>query len=93
MAEISAIIGPWFAARSRKEVFALAKAAGLPIAPVIGVRELLDDAQYAAQKFLAQPAGGNRGAQWQVPTVPTVWNGRRFKPVVVQNNDAPGAAI
>jgi crotonobetainyl-CoA:carnitine CoA-transferase CaiB-like acyl-CoA transferase len=93
MAEISKIVQPWFAARARKDVFTLAKAAGLPIAPVISVRELLDDAQYAAQKFFAQPAGSNRAAQRQVPSVPTVWNGRRFTPVAAQDGDTPGAAI
>jgi crotonobetainyl-CoA:carnitine CoA-transferase CaiB-like acyl-CoA transferase len=93
MAEISKIVQPWFAVRSRKEVFALAKAAGLPIAPVIGVHELLADAQYAAQRFFARPSSSNCGELWQVPTVPTVWNGRRFAPVATQDGDAPGAAI
>jgi crotonobetainyl-CoA:carnitine CoA-transferase CaiB-like acyl-CoA transferase len=93
IAEISKIVQPWFAVRSRKEVFALAKAAGLPIAPVIGVHELLADAQYAAQRFFARPSSSNCGELWQVPTVPTVWNGRRFAPVATQDGDAPGAAI
>lgn len=79
MADICGVIAPWFAARPRQEVFALAKAAGLPIAPVFTVRELIDDAQYAAQEFLAKPAG-NGLPHWRVPTVPTVWNGKRFIP-------------
>ena len=92
MAQICEIVRPWFAARSRAEIFKLAKAAGLPIAPVIGVRELIDDAQLAAQAFFAPPAGRNCASHWQVPTVPTVWNGRRFAPAAA-NTQAPGDAV
>ncbi|MET0568744.1 MAG: CoA transferase, partial [Hyphomicrobiaceae bacterium] len=77
---INDVVKPWYAARSRREVYEASKAAGLPMAPVFAVRELLDDAQYAAQRFLA-PSGARRAQEhWQVPTIPTVWNGQRFAP-------------
>jgi crotonobetainyl-CoA:carnitine CoA-transferase CaiB-like acyl-CoA transferase len=80
MALISEVVKPWYTARSRREIYEASKAAGLPIAPVIGVRELLDDAQYAAQRFLAPSGARQASKHWQVPTVPTVWNGQRFIP-------------
>lgn len=94
MPEILDIVRPWFAARSRQEIFALSKAAGLPVAPVITVSELLQDAQFAAQRFLAPTASNNGASHWRVPTVPTVWNGRRFAPAAAAHAaDAPGEAI
>ncbi len=82
MGLISEVVKPWYAARSRREIYEASKAAGLPMAPVYAVRELLDDAQFAAQRFLA-PSGARHAAKhWQVPTVPTVWNGQRFVPRV-----------
>ena len=50
------------------------------MAPVFAVRELLDDAQYAAQRFLAPSGARHAQKHWQVPTIPTVWNGQRFAP-------------
>ena len=93
MAQICEIVRPWFAARSRAEIFELAKAAGLPIAPVIGVRELIDDAQLRGAAFFAPPAGRNCASHWQVPTVPTVWNGRRFAPAAAQHTSAGGCRM
>lgn len=92
MTELCEIVRPWFAGRSRKDVFALAKAAGLPIAPVIGVRELMQDAQYAAQRFFAPPVRGHGDQRVRVPTVPTVWNGRRFTPTAQRGDEGPGSA-
>ncbi len=77
---ISEVVKPWYAARSRRDIYEASKAAGLPMAPVFAVRELLDDAQFAAQRFLAPCGAANAPKQWQVPTVPTVWNGQRFLP-------------
>ena len=84
MGLISEVVRPWYAARSRRDIYELSKAAGLPMAPVIAVRELLDDAQFAAQRFLAPSGARHAPRHWQVPTVPTVWNGQRF---------APGASV
>ena len=80
MGLISEVVKPWYAARSRRDIYEASKAAGLPMAPVYAVRELLDDAQFAAQRFLAPCGAGNAPKHWQVPTVPTVWNGQRFLP-------------
>ena len=80
MADVLAMVRPWYAARNRAEVFELAKAAGLPIGPVLGVPELARDAQYAALAFLAPPQGEGDDAPGRVPSLPTTWNGRRFRP-------------
>lgn len=74
------VVKPWYAARTRRDVYDASKAAGLPMAPVFAVRELLDDAQFAAQRFLAPSGARQAQNHWQVPTVPTVWNGQRFVP-------------
>jgi crotonobetainyl-CoA:carnitine CoA-transferase CaiB-like acyl-CoA transferase len=77
---INDVVKPWYAARTRREVYEASKAAGLPMAPVFAVRELLDDPQYAAQRFLAPSGARHAPTHWLVPTVPTVWNGQRFIP-------------
>lgn len=90
MGLISEVVKPWYAARSRREIYEASKAAGLPMAPVFAVRELLDDAQFAAQRFLAPSGARHAPKHWQVPTVPTVWNGQRFAPGAAAS-DADGA--
>lgn len=92
MALISEVVKPWYAARSRREIYEASKAAGLPMAPVFAVRELLDDAQFAAQRFLAPSGARHAPTHWQVPTVPTVWNGQRFVPGA-SSNGAEGAEV
>jgi crotonobetainyl-CoA:carnitine CoA-transferase CaiB-like acyl-CoA transferase len=77
---INDVVKPWYAARTRREVYEASKAAGLPMAPVFAVRELLDDPQYAAQRFLAPSGARHAPKHWLMPTVPTVWNGQRFIP-------------
>ena len=77
------IVRPWYAQRSRADVYVRARAEGLPIAPVLSVREVIADPQYAAQRFFAPVAPLNADATAAtpcVPTIPTVWNGRRFPP-------------
>jgi crotonobetainyl-CoA:carnitine CoA-transferase CaiB-like acyl-CoA transferase len=80
MADVLATVAPWYAARTRAEIFQLAKAAGLPIAPVMGVPELADDAQYRALGFLVPPLAGDLGGSARVPALPVSWNGTRFVP-------------
>lgn len=63
-----AILGPWFAARSRAEITAAAQARRIPIGPVLFPQQLLTDAHYAARGFL-----GADGA----PRLPLVWDGVR----------------
>ena len=77
---IHAIIAPWFAARSRAEIYAAAKAAGVPLSAVWRLSELERDPQYIAQKFLAEIADPVLGAR-HLPTLPLVWNGDRFAPI------------
>lgn len=80
MAAVLDIVRPWYAARSRPEIYRLAQRQGLPISPVLTVRELLDEPQYAAQRFFAPLASRKEQSPARVPTIPTVWNGQRFVP-------------
>ncbi|QCI67367.1 CoA transferase [Phreatobacter stygius] len=50
---VTAILGPWFAARTRAEIGAAAEARRLPIGPVLWPAELLHDRQHQARGFLA----------------------------------------
>ncbi len=72
-AALTAIIGPWFAARTRTEITAAAQARRIPIGPVKLPAELLTDAHYRARDFLA-PDGA--------PALPLAWNGRRVNRAV-----------
>ncbi len=87
MAAVYDVVRPWYRERTRAEIFERAKALGLPIAPVLTLGEVLADRQYAAQAFFAAPADGADRAR--VPTVPTVWNGRRFAPRASARTDTP----
>ena len=80
MAAVYDIARPWYRARTRAEIYKLARAEGLPIAPVLSVAEVLDDPQFAAQRFFAPSAAPGGSVPSRVPTVPTVWNGQRFPP-------------
>lgn len=80
MAGLIEIVKPWYRRHTRAEIYARARALGLPIAPVLSVGEVIEDGQFAAQSFFAAPAGGNPPAAGRVPTIPTRWNGRRFPP-------------
>jgi crotonobetainyl-CoA:carnitine CoA-transferase CaiB-like acyl-CoA transferase len=68
-AALLAVIGPWFAARTRAEITAAAQARRVPIGPVRWPAELLKDAQYRARDFLA-PDG--------TPSLPVGWDGARL---------------
>jgi crotonobetainyl-CoA:carnitine CoA-transferase CaiB-like acyl-CoA transferase len=72
-ADFLAILGPWFAARTRAEVTAAAQSKRVPIGPVKWPAELLTDAQNRARGFLA-PDG--------MPALPIGWNGARVTPEV-----------
>lgn len=63
-----AILGPWFAARSRTAITAAAQARRIPIGPVLFPHELLTDAHYAARGFLRADGA---------PRLPLVWDGAR----------------
>jgi CoA-transferase family III len=68
-AALLAIIGPWFAARTRAEITRAAQEQRVPIGPVKQPTELLTDPQYRARGFLA--ADGT-------PVLPLGWDGRRL---------------
>ncbi|WP_131547857.1 CoA transferase [Roseococcus sp. SYP-B2431] len=70
-ADFLAILGPWFAARTRAEVTSAAQANRVPVGPVKWPAELLTDAQNQARGFLG-PDG--------TPALPISWNGRRVTP-------------
>jgi benzylsuccinate CoA-transferase BbsF subunit len=78
-AEIKALLAPWFAARTRAEVYALSQACNVPCGPVFDVSELLDDPQFRAREFIAQITHPDHGAI-HVPRLPVLWNGRGFAP-------------
>lgn len=68
-AALLAIIGPWFAARTRAEITRAAQEQRVPIGPVMQPTELLKDPQYRARGFFA--ADG-------MPVLPLGWNGQRL---------------
>ena len=78
-AAINARIAPWFAARTRAEIYTEAKAAGVPLSAVWRLSDLAADPQYIAQKFFADIAHPIHGSL-RFPTLPLVWNGSRFPP-------------
>ncbi len=78
-AAINARIAPWFAARTRAEIYAAAKAAGVPLSAVWRLSDLAEDPQYIAQRFFTDIAHPMLG-ELRFPTLPVVWNGARFAP-------------
>ncbi len=92
MAAVYEIVRPWYLTRTRAEIYAQAKAEGLPIAPVLTVGELAGDPQYAAQRFLARPIAAHLSPSARVPTIPTAWTGERFPPRLVAAG-APRASV
>jgi crotonobetainyl-CoA:carnitine CoA-transferase CaiB-like acyl-CoA transferase len=73
-ARLYAILRPWFAERDREAIYAAAQACGVPLGPVYGPADLLDDPQYVARGFIAS-LGGLR-----LPQLPVRWNGGYFAP-------------
>ena len=63
---LDAVLGPWFAIRSRAEITRLAQARRIPIGPVLSPSELLQDKQHRARAFIG--AGG-------MPRLPLLWDG------------------
>ncbi len=78
MGAVYAIVAPWFAARTRAEIYSQSRALGLPFSPVLDLAEVLGDPQFAAQRFFAPIDPQAAGAAARIPTIPTVWNGHRF---------------
>lgn len=78
-AAINTRIAPWFAARTRAQIYTEAKSAGVPLSAVWRLSDLAADPQYIAQQFFADIAHPVHG-QLHFPTLPLVWNGTRFSP-------------
>ncbi|HZP98504.1 MAG TPA: CoA transferase [Reyranella sp.] len=74
VAELYAILRPWFADKTRAEIQALAQAKGVPFGPIFSPSELLESEQYLARGFLTKFGGG------KIPQLPVQWNGRSFAP-------------
>ena len=78
MADVLAIVEPWYRARTRADIYRLAQAAGLPIAPVLELAEVVADPQFGSLAFFAEPAALLSGDTGRVPTLPVRWDERRF---------------
>jgi crotonobetainyl-CoA:carnitine CoA-transferase CaiB-like acyl-CoA transferase len=74
VAEMYAILTPWFAGKTRAEIQKIAQTKGVPFGPIFSPAELLDTEQYVSRGFLAK-----LGA-YRVPQLPVQWNGRSFAP-------------
>lgn len=74
------ILGPWFAARTRREITQAVQAHRIPTGPVLWPIELLEDAQFRARDFLG--ADG-------MPALPLAWDGQRLAPAPGRATAAP----
>ncbi len=74
VAEIYAILTPWFADKTRAEIQKTAQAMGVPFGPIFSPAELLETEQYVARGFLAKLG------ELRMPQLPVQWNGRSFAP-------------
>lgn len=74
---LTALVGRWFAARTRDEIYAEARANGVALGPVYAPAELLDDIQYCARDFFVAPPGMAR-ATARMPRLPASIDGHRL---------------
>jgi crotonobetainyl-CoA:carnitine CoA-transferase CaiB-like acyl-CoA transferase len=79
VAELYAILLPWFAGRTRAEIQCEAQAKGVPFGPIFSPAELLETEQYVARGFLADLEHPRLGTL-RMPQLPVQWNGRTFAP-------------
>jgi crotonobetainyl-CoA:carnitine CoA-transferase CaiB-like acyl-CoA transferase len=79
IAELYAILRPWFADKTRAEIQRAAQAKGVPFGPIFSPTELLDTEQYVARGFLAEMTHPALGTL-RLPQLPVQWNGRSFAP-------------
>jgi crotonobetainyl-CoA:carnitine CoA-transferase CaiB-like acyl-CoA transferase len=79
IAELYAIITPWFADKTRAEIQTAAQAKGVPFGPIFTPAELLETGQYLARGFFAEVAHPTLGTL-RLPQLPVQWNGRSFAP-------------
>ena len=79
IAELYAILRPWFANKTRAEIQRAAQAKGVPFGPIFSPAELLGAEQYVARSFLAEMTHPTLG-KLVMPQLPVQWNGRSFAP-------------
>ena len=79
IAELYAIITPWFADKTRAEIQKTAQAKGVPFGPIFSPAELLETEQYVARGFLTDLEHPQLGTL-RMPQLPVQWNGRSFAP-------------
>jgi crotonobetainyl-CoA:carnitine CoA-transferase CaiB-like acyl-CoA transferase len=79
IAELYAIITPWFAEKTRAEIQKVAQAKGVPFGPIFSPAELLETEQYVARGFLTDLEDPQLGTL-RIPQLPVQWNGRSFAP-------------
>ncbi len=79
IAELYAVLAPWFADKTREEIQKTAQAKGVPFGPIFSPAELLQTEQYVARGFLADMMHPTEG-KLRLPQLPVQWNGRSFAP-------------
>ena len=79
IAELYAIITPWFADKTRAEIQKTAQGKGVPFGPIFTPGELLATDQYVTRAFLAEMVDPQAG-KLLIPQLPVQWNGRSFAP-------------
>jgi crotonobetainyl-CoA:carnitine CoA-transferase CaiB-like acyl-CoA transferase len=79
IAELYAIITPWFADKTRAEIQAMAQPKGVPFGPIFSPAELLETEQYVVRSFLADLQHPTLGTL-RLPQLPVQWNGKSFAP-------------
>ncbi len=73
MRELYRYLEPWFAVRTRAEVYHEAQARGVPLGPVCAPADLITDPQNVARGFIVPLADASvSGAR--VPRLPVLWN-------------------
>ncbi|PZW48116.1 crotonobetainyl-CoA:carnitine CoA-transferase CaiB-like acyl-CoA transferase [Humitalea rosea] len=75
MAELDALMAPWFARRSRAEITAATQRKRVPVGPVLTPLELLDDRQHRSRGFLDTQG---------VPRLPVLWDGEALTCVMAE---------
>ena len=78
MADLDALMAPWFAQRSRAEITAATQQQRIPVGPVLTPVELLVDRQHRSRGFL--DAAG-------VPRLPVLWDGKALDCAKVEMDD------
>ncbi|HPU54337.1 MAG TPA: CoA transferase [Burkholderiaceae bacterium] len=92
--EMRALLAPWFAERTRVDIYAQAQARGVPLGPVFDPSELLADPQHLAREFIANMPHPRLGPL-RMPRLPVLWGDKGFDPVALRESalDSAMAAL